>query len=851
MRCHTSVVIVALLISVSCSAAPVELLVGGNLVRLTDPLPCRLEAGGQAGLVHAQVGVSSHAVCDSYFDAATDTAFTVTGPADAQGRLPAQATPNFMKDKRGLKYFKAIDKSVFETPPSGWCSWYYYYRGLDEAESVKNLDWIAENLGPFGATYFQIDDIWQLQGDKDSRWWRDWEGVYKDRFPHGMKWLADQIHAKGMKAGIWLACYGQTNSEFVKANPELWLKDKAGDYVDAGWVGRYLADTSSKAGQQYMHGLFKRLSEEWGYDYFKIDGQPVVVNIYRKHRDTLRDPSAGPDSAYRKGLEAIREAIGPQRFLLGCWGIPTEGIGIMNGSRTGGDVAANWRGFQPAINCTMRWYFTHNTAWYADPDTVLVRPPLTLDQARAWASLYGITGQLLMASDKMYELPPDRVEVLKRIYPPADIKPMCLYPYEGRPRIWHLVARVPGIQRDVVSVFNWDDQQRPVSIGFSDIDPAFAGKDIAVYDFWEKRYLGRFRDSVTLAQRPTSCDVLSVCPVAQTPQLISTSRHITQGALELEQAEWEDSQQSWSGASQLVGGDEYTLTFLLDTTRGDVWQATEVSTSGPEATVRNDWPLAHVTFTAPESATVTWRVDFAGANRPAPLNLTVPADLSATSDHWRRVNLSWEAVDGASGYRVSRDNKPLGILLTKSYVDRAVEPATTYTYTVQAYGPRGETSKVSQPVAVRTLDPPQRPPKPEVHITDLKPVSVKQGWGTTRFDKSAENNTLRIGEESFERGIGTHAASEIIYDIAGKGFSTFVSLVGIDREISAPQGTCAFLVYVDGKKRFDSDVIGAKDEALGVKVDVTGAKELKLVVTDGGDNIDYDHADWAEAGFLR
>lgn len=817
-----------------------------------SPLPCRLAPGTQGQVVHAQLGLAAYPGMDSLYDPISDSALTSTRGSGPGVLWEAHISRDFMRVTRGLKWYRYIDKSFFKTPPSGWCSWYYYYRGLTEAEALKNLDWMAENLVPFGAEYFQIDDVWQARGDSDARYWRDWSGVNQQNFPHGMKWLAEQIKARGMKPGLWLAAFGNSNSDLVKANPRQWLVDDKGEYVDAGWVGRYLCDPSGPEGQSYLTELFTKLARDWGYEYFKIDGQPPTDQLLGKHQKSLRNPALAGDEAYRAGLKAIRKGIGPERFLLGCWGTPTDGIGIMNGSRIGGDVGASWQGFRPAIDCTMRWYFTHNIAWYADPDTLLVRPPLTADQARCWASLYGLTGQLLMASDKMYELPPDRVEILKRVFPAADITPMCLYPQQGRPRIFHLAARIPGagMVRDVVGLFNWEDRPSPVELKFADINPQWAGVAIGLYDFWGKRYLGRFKDQVQLTQSPTSCEVFSAFPVRQRPELISTSRHITQGGFDLAQADWEPGISAWSGVSRCVAGDPYTLTFLLDVQQ-DTYTIRRANTSGPAATIQIDGDVGHVTFTPQQSGEVVWRVEFAKTERPANPKLTAVSNLRVTADHWTHLTVSWDAVPGAVGYQVSCDGQPLGLYLGTSLTATDLKPNSEHTFTVQPVGPRGGRGPVSAPVSGRTLEAPRRPEKPEIYITELKPKSASIGWGTLHFDRSVEGNPLRIGEETFAHGIGTHAFSEIVYDIRDRGFRRFVAVVGVDREISAPAGTVAFQVVVDGKRKFDSGVIGAKDPAMGVSVDVTGARELRLIVTDGGDGINYDHADWADAGFLR
>jgi len=118
----------------------------------------------------------------------------------------------------------------------------------------------------------------------------------------------------------------------------------------------YLVDPSSSAGLNYLKNLFNTL-KGWGYDYFKIDGQPIVIDEYHLKKAYMKHPSDNADSLYRATIETIRHTIGERRYLLGCWGIPLDGIGVMNGSRTGGDVELGWRGFKTALDATMQYYF--------------------------------------------------------------------------------------------------------------------------------------------------------------------------------------------------------------------------------------------------------------------------------------------------------------------------------------------------------------------------------------------------------------------------------------------------------------------------------------------------------------
>ena len=75
-----------------------------------------------------------------------------------------------------------------------------------------------------------------------------------------------------------------------------------------------------------MKDLFATLAA-WGYEYFKIDGQPVVIREYRTKKAAMRNPADDTDALYRATLQSIREGIGPGRYLLGCWVVPLEGVG--------------------------------------------------------------------------------------------------------------------------------------------------------------------------------------------------------------------------------------------------------------------------------------------------------------------------------------------------------------------------------------------------------------------------------------------------------------------------------------------------------------------------------------------
>src|SRR5579871_789554 len=500
------------------------------------PIPCRIRDGTNSDLFIMTLGNVETPLADGVFDPVKDKVQLKDGTTKS----------NYYRDVLGVKFYQALDKSKYPLPPSGWCSWYYYYNRVTADEVKQNTDWIAANLKDYGAQYVQIDDGWQGTGARDSA--RNWELINTNHFPDGMASVAKYIEARGLKPGLWIAPHGQSSDAFVRANPGVFLLTSNGTTASDTWEGKYLLDPTSPAAETYLANLFKRLSG-WGFNYFKIDGQPIVVDEYAKKANYMMSPSSNAAALYRKTLGTIRDAIGPDRYLLGCWGIPVEGAGIMNGSRTGGDVVLGWGGFQVALRPTLQFYYLHNIVWYSDPDALLVRSPLTLEQARVWATLEGLTGQALMSSDRLTDLGTERVELLRRVYPATDIRPLDLFPTERYKRIWDLKVSHLGRQYDVVGVFNFDtDKGDQVYLNWKELGIAEA-KRVHVFDFWNQEYLGAWPEGIAVPTQPTSCRVLTLLPDNGSIQLISTSRHITQGPVELKKLSGNATGNSFTGIS--------------------------------------------------------------------------------------------------------------------------------------------------------------------------------------------------------------------------------------------------------------------------------------------------------------
>ncbi len=135
-----------------------------------------------------------------------------------------------------------------------------------------------------------------------------------------------------------------------------------------------------------------------------------------------------------------------------------------------------------------------------------------------------------------------------------------------------------------------------------------------------------------------------------------------------------------------------------------------------------------------------------------------------------------------------------------------------------------------------------------VWLSSLDVSKTQQDWGKPQADKSVDGHTLTIAGTKYQHGLGTHAASLLYVDLKG-GSARFSAEVGVDDEVTGDPVGIRFSLIGDGRDLWKSGVMRRNQAAEKVDVDVSGIKTLVLVVENEGDNINYDHADWAHAKF--
>lgn len=426
--------------------------------------------------------------------------------------------------------------------PTGWCSWYYFYGQNDAEQTLSNV----KGVGDLPLDYFLIDD--GHQGEIG-----DWLLTDEGKFPQGMKRMREEIEASSHRAGLWIAPFATSaRSRLYEEHPDWVVRDEGGEPVIA-WHHRtvpiYALDLTHPGVKTWLRGLFGILSDDWGYDLFKLDFLYAGALEGRRH-----DPQATRAQAFRQGLEIIREVVG-DKFLLGCgapWG---PAVGLVDGMRIGPDVAAYWQplwgdlsspSVRNALGNVMARYFMHGRLWINDPDCVLVRPRgeesnLTSNEVRTLVSIVGLAGGSVFSGDNLSSLDEGRRRYLKQILPPYGraARPCDLFEKE-LPSIFALPIEVEYGRWTVAAFVNWADRTVETEIDFGQLGLK-PGRSYHLYDFWSRRYLGVFQGRLAISRhRPHETALLLFKEVTNQPQFLTSTFHITQGGVEVKTVEWED-----------------------------------------------------------------------------------------------------------------------------------------------------------------------------------------------------------------------------------------------------------------------------------------------------------------------
>jgi hypothetical protein len=582
---------------------------------------------------------------------AEDLAFTLPLPGPGLIRL----LPDYYTKVLGLPHYVPFDTSVFDRAPMVWCSWSSYFADATEADIVKNVDWLAEHLRPYGFQYITIDDGYDRIpgkfGPEGHNWIDAWD---PEKYPRGPQWIAGYIKSKGLRPGLWLV--PNSYSGAVKTHPDWYLRDAGGKFVRD--YNTPTLDHGNPEVLAFLRNLFATLGG-WGFEYYKFDGEFSFPKYVPKvDLASLHDPSTDLVDAYRKRLEVIREAIGPEVFVEGCpAGTPLNGIGYFNAYFNGQDVYNNWHGMHMLFDSINANAFLNRMAVYVMPgETMELCAPMSVEeagrilgpsaignarqreepmigfgvtnaQARTIVSVVSLTGVAYPLGDVMPELPADRLPLLQRTLPTMPIAPMDLFSrgsdanwacfkyvrsaddyIHNYPEILDLKVAAESGTYDVVALPNWRSTPVTKSVSLSRHLGLDADAKYVAFDFWNQALAGVVSDKISVEVAGHDTRVLLVHRLADRPQLVGTSRHIT-GAYSIGKLSWDAAGNTLRGVSEVVPGADYTL--FIHCPQGATAVTATASGGGQAVPVRQEAKgnLLSVSFKSQQSP-VDWQVGF-------------------------------------------------------------------------------------------------------------------------------------------------------------------------------------------------------------------------------------------------
>lgn len=535
--------------------------------------------------------------------------FRVTG-----AEITLRFRPHYYQKHRGLGEFRPWTYRVWPSSVAGWTSWYAFLSEVTEEDIRRTADVMREALAPWGYTYLQIDDGYERQPIGTPAHWLHPNA----KFPTGLAGLARIVADHGLLPGIWTNA-AFADSAYALAHPEEFVRTPSGSPAYGNWVG-FVMDASNPATLEHLVRPVYDSLAHMGWRYYKLDAlRHLRYEGYNSHPDYFRAEGLDREDVFRRFATTVRESIGPNVFLLACWGIRPELAGVVDAVRVGND------GF--GYGAFSEYNSFNNVVWRNDPDHIRLTDP---DAYRA-ATLASLTGSLLMLTDTpdVYQTP--RVEIARRTAPVLFTQPEQIYDVDpsrsallGRtatevsgsgPRALDADKRltVPLYLLDVSRSFErWSVLARTGGVDSDTLRFADLGldslRDHLVFEFWSHTLVDAHYGGFVPGPIDPGRMVQVFCIREQVdhPQVVATDRHVSCGAPDLDAVAWRDD--ALSGASRVVGGDDYAI-YL---TEPPEYRFVDVTVTGAELVGSGVADgMRVVRLRAATGGTVSWRVRYA------------------------------------------------------------------------------------------------------------------------------------------------------------------------------------------------------------------------------------------------
>ena len=355
----------------------------------------------------------------------------------------------------------ALDNGLARTPPMGWNSWNRYACNISEDLIKRQADaMVSSGLKAAGYQYINIDDCWQVSRDSNGN-------IVADpvRFPSGIAALADYVHSRGLKLGI---------------------------YTDIG--------TATCQGRPGSHGYEVKDANQyaaWGVDYVKVDW--------------CNTPGYDAPSSYAVMRDALLNSGRPIVYSICNWGVQSPWIwGPSTGNlwRTTGDIQDGWSSFISILDSNAQHAYAAGPGGWNDPDMLIVGlygvngvggPGMTDTEYQAHFSLWALmAAPLIMGNDltNMNQATKDilmNTEVIAVDQDPLGIQGSKVADNGNGLQVWS--KKLSGSGARAVVLFNRTGAPANITVNWSDI--GLAAGSASVRDLWARLDRGSFSNSYT------------------------------------------------------------------------------------------------------------------------------------------------------------------------------------------------------------------------------------------------------------------------------------------------------------------------------------------------------------------
>lgn len=369
----------------------------------------------------------------------------------------------------------AQEKPLASTPPMGWNSWNKFGCNVSEDMIRQMADaMVKSGMKDAGYQYIVIDDCWQVKRDASANIVPD-----AQRFPSGIKALADYVHSRGLKFGI---------------------------YSDAGSMT--CAKRPGSLGHEYQDAL---QYAAWNVDYLKYDWCHTSTQDAQAAYTLIRNAL---NAAGRPIVLSICEWGTAKPWL---WGKTVGG----NLWRTTGDISDKWEtrdkdqlGMLNILDLQVGIESYAGPGHWNDPDMLEVgNGGMTTDEYRAHFSLWALLAAPLIAGNDLRDMKPEIHDILTN-------KEVIAVNQDALGREGHRVIKDGDLE---VWAKQMQDGSRTVillnravtekEIGFSWESIGYPSHLIAgIRDLWRAKDLGQFKEKFSAPVPPHSVVMVRVAP---------------------------------------------------------------------------------------------------------------------------------------------------------------------------------------------------------------------------------------------------------------------------------------------------------------------------------------------------